>query len=131
MISPMVVLMVLVVIYRGMKRKTREQWFELVGRWKSSGLTARQFAERHGLRASTLLSWSSRFSRCGFEPQRQGESITATNCIEIIGATTAGAVGSSGGWIEVKLDDPVHIRVPEGYPPERLCELVRLLERKR
>ncbi|RME26116.1 MAG: hypothetical protein D6806_06745 [Deltaproteobacteria bacterium] len=80
----MVVLMVLVVIYRGMKRKTREQWFELVGKWKSSGLTARQFAKRHGVRESTFLSWSSKFNRSGFAPPRQGASVTASNCIEII-----------------------------------------------
>lgn len=41
-----------------MKRTAREIWRKRVRQWKASGLTARKFAERHGLAASTLHYWS-------------------------------------------------------------------------
>jgi hypothetical protein len=42
---------------RGKCEATAEMWRERVVRWKQSGLTARQFAEREGIGRPTALSW--------------------------------------------------------------------------
>ena len=43
-----------------MAMATSEQWKKRVAAWKRSGLTARQFALRHGLSAQQLHNWSSK-----------------------------------------------------------------------
>ena len=40
-----------------------ETWKQRVREWKQSGLTARQFADAHGLQAASLYFWSSRLQR--------------------------------------------------------------------
>jgi hypothetical protein len=42
------------------KRRARAWWQQAVTRWRGSGLTAAQFANRAGVRATTLLWWSSK-----------------------------------------------------------------------
>jgi hypothetical protein len=41
------------------QRRSRDEWRVLVGEWKVSGAPAREFADRRGLSASSLLYWSS------------------------------------------------------------------------
>jgi hypothetical protein len=41
----------------------REQWRERVAQWRSSGQTAREFAARRGIKASTLSHWAWRLGR--------------------------------------------------------------------
>ena len=42
------------------KQRDRAEWQELIGQWKSSGESAKDFAARHGVHASTLYWWSHR-----------------------------------------------------------------------
>lgn len=42
------------------KRRARAWWQATVARWRRSGRTAAEFAEREGLSANTLQWWSSR-----------------------------------------------------------------------
>lgn len=42
---------------RGKCEATAEMWRERVARWKQSGLTRRQFAEREGIKRASALSW--------------------------------------------------------------------------
>lgn len=41
------------------ERRTRIWWRATVARWRRSGLSAREFAEREGVSARTLAWWSS------------------------------------------------------------------------
>ena len=44
--------------------KTKERvWAEHVRRWRHSGLSAREYADRLGVSAATLYGWSSRVGR--------------------------------------------------------------------
>lgn len=58
----------------------RAKW---VAKWRASGLAAREFAERHGLKASQLYSWSrptpasARGSAAAFAEVRVRESTVA------------------------------------------------------
>src|SRR5438477_8407160 len=46
-------------------RESREQWQERVAQWRSSGLTARDFAARNRLKVHTLRHWSWKLGREG------------------------------------------------------------------
>ncbi len=48
-------------------RETREQWRERVARWQSSGMTAGEFAARHGVSAHTLRHWAWKLGRASGE----------------------------------------------------------------
>jgi hypothetical protein len=42
------------------KRRSAAEWSQIVKRWRASGLSAREYAERDGLVASTLSWWGTR-----------------------------------------------------------------------
>lgn len=44
-------------------RRSREWWMQAVERWQQSGLSAREFAAREALPASSLWRWSSALGR--------------------------------------------------------------------
>ena len=53
------------------RRRTREQWRELVTGWHGSGLTQQAYCERHGVSAGSLQRWREVFRRereAGAEP---------------------------------------------------------------
>ena len=53
------------------RRRTREQWRELVTGWHGSGLTQQAYAERHGISTGSLARWREVFRRerdAGAEP---------------------------------------------------------------
>ena len=90
---------------------TRTEWAKQVKAWRTSGLTAKAYAQREGLNAGTLRWWSSRL---------RDES-------------------SSPAFIEVALPEPVApasievlvgqatLRVQRGFDPDLLRELVSAL----
>jgi transposase-like protein len=45
------------------KRRSREQWWELVRGWPGSGLTQAQYCERHGISPGSLYRWRDVFRR--------------------------------------------------------------------
>ncbi|UHD16877.1 IS66 family insertion sequence element accessory protein TnpA [Thiocapsa bogorovii] len=45
------------------KRRSREQWRELVRGWPGSGLTQAQYCERHGISTGSLSRWRAVFGR--------------------------------------------------------------------
>ena len=46
-------------------RRTGEDWTRHVSAWRSSGMTSKAYAAEHGLKAKTLLWWSSKLKRDG------------------------------------------------------------------
>ena|SRR5690606_37974641 len=43
--------------------RSRGEWVEIIKAWKDSGLTAAQFADEQGLRASSLAKWQWRLRK--------------------------------------------------------------------
>jgi transposase len=41
-------------------RRSKAAWLEIVQRWRRSGQTAGEYAQRHGLHAGTLAAWGSK-----------------------------------------------------------------------
>lgn len=49
--------------------RTRGHWEKLVGEWRGSGLTARQFAAAHGVPDTSLRYWATRLAEEDKEPE--------------------------------------------------------------
>ena len=119
-----------------MKNTSRKIWSDRVRRWKAGGLTAKEFAEPHGLSVERLYHWSSRLRR---EERARGAACAPVfpPVVEIVGsAGVVGhgmqtiSVGSGAEPFEVFLGERVRIRVPVHFDEGALVRLVAALERR-
>ena len=99
-----------------MARATRAQWAERVRGWRASGLTARDYAERHRLKRSTLTWWSSALGRA---------SRTVPAFVEVVRPSPS---EPEGGVIEVVLLDGLRVRVSGAFDQAVLLRLLAALE---
>lgn len=97
-----------------MARATREQWAKRVESWKRSGLTAAQFASRHGLSPRSLSWWKWRLST---------SARAAPPVVEVVALTR-----QSGDPFELVLGERVRVRVPAGFDAEDLRRLLEAVE---
>jgi hypothetical protein len=89
----------------------------LVSQWRTSGLSAREFAAREGLNRGTLYRWSAVLGRA---------TAAAAGFVEV--APPAPAVEE--GRIEVVLREQVRIRVSGAFDAGLLRRVVEALEAK-
>ena len=89
-------------------------------RWRGSGLSAEQFAKREGVRASTLLWWSSQLKR----GTRAKHGAPAPAAIEI--AVDEVRTVSTSGFVEVAVGEAV-IRCAVGTDAVYVASLARAL----
>lgn len=101
------------------KARSRSWWQRTVSRWKSSGLTAREFAAREDLSPGTLMWWSSRLRR-GTRAER-GSVESAIAPIEI-----AVPRGTRTSHVEIAIEGTV-LRVEVGADVEYVAALVKQL----
>lgn len=75
--------------------RSRDEWTQIVKAWKASGLTAAEFAARHGLKPKALSTW-----RWRLRTQRQDRSDAALP--KLVQLSVADLVGSgdteTGRW---------------------------------
>jgi transposase len=95
---------------------TRETWAVRVREWKRSGLTAEQYAEREGFKASTLTWWSW---------QLKVRSPPAVLEVVMQAATDTGVRARS---LEVVLTSGVRVAVPLGFDEATLRRLLSVME---
>ena len=98
-----------------MAKKTSRSWDEHVRRWRESGLTAREYANREGLRTSTLYGWSTRLNR--------GDRSEPARFIEI----SAPAAPPSVSAIQLRIGVAVVIAVEPGFDAQLLRDVVTAL----
>jgi len=103
------------------ERRTRAWWERTVARWRRSGQTSAQFAASEGLRAGTLLWWSSRLGN----DTRAAHGKAEVTAIEIAMPVASGAPNAA---IEIALGDTV-VRCDAGVDVEYLASLVRAIRR--
>jgi len=118
----------------------RAKWVE---RWKDSGLTAKEFAAKAGLKASALYYWSAQLSarerRCSdrrSETTEQPMPSRATHAAKPAKQSAAAsphfvelpiaAVTQAPAMLELMLGD-MHLRVPSGFDEVTLTRVVRAL----
>ena len=95
---------------------TRATWAERVRDWKRSGLTADDYAGREGLKAGTLLWWSSQLNRTA--PPNSRPPV-----VEVMVAA-----GRTESALEVMLASGVRVSVPVGFDEGTLVRLLTVLE---
>lgn len=110
-----------------MATKTTEaerRWRRIVHKWRRSGLSARDFAEREGVNALTMYGWS---SRLGKPPTAMPPMVTPTFVpVEIINEVRP-ISQSTPVHLEVVLPRGEVIRVPPGVDPSELGRVVAAL----
>ena len=105
--------------------EAREVWGELVAQWRSSGETARYFASRHGINASTLYSWAWRLGREDRRPGRKREGRSTALVVPTMIEVRARPV--SDDRFEIELGGR-RVRVPPSFDAEALRRLLATLE---
>ena len=91
--------------------KTETFWRRHVEAWRSSGLTQKQYGEKHGVNALTLAQWSHRLKRKSNMP------VQALVPIRVVGDVPAATV-------ELR-HDAWRIVVPVGTDPRWLAAVMR------
>ena len=125
---------------RGSKRgDQRERWQRLVERWAKSGLSQAEFCRRHSLWASDFSVWKRRLRgdrparKARREAGRQARKPLRWLPVEVRTRRAGGADGRAEsmdrpGRVAVVLRNGREIHLGEGFDPERLVQLVEILE---
>jgi hypothetical protein len=90
------------------------KWRERMAAWRSSGLGARAFAEREGLRVGSLWAWKRRF-----EPEAPLKLVPVVVRNETRAAST----------LEVVVNGRYAVRVPPDFEEMSLSRLLAVLDR--
>lgn len=104
-----------------MERSSRGEWSKRVARWRSSGLTASEFARRYGLNVTTLRCWSSRLGRSPRE--ESSASLSPLTFVEMTGAVAGREP------VEIALPSGVRLRVPHDFDAGALARVLDVLAR--
>lgn len=118
------------VVRRRVVRSVEEKQ-ALLASWEASGLSARAFGEREGVRTSCLWRWKRAAKPGMLEPRERGRRPSSTITfapVHISKSTTKrGAGGAERVVAEVLLADGVRVRVIEGADTRQVTALVRAL----
>lgn len=118
-----------------MAKTSREAWAKRVEWWKASGLTAAEFASRHGIAAASLKWWKWRLGSRGGEgaAKRQRSRSLARTAAAAISPLTfvemTAAVRSEA--LELVFPNGLCIRVPAGFDAPALERLLDVLSKRR
>ena len=109
-------------------RTRREEWAERVGRWRRSGLTAKEFARSVGINSGTLTYWACRLGR-----ERRGRDAASPRSgssrrTPEVGFVELMAGSGSDGRFEVELGNGRRLRVPASFEAAVLERLLAVLE---
>ena len=99
---------------------SREVWAKHVAQWKSSGLTAAEFAQRHKVGEASLKWWS---WKLGSSRKKADVTMSPLTFVEMTGAMQRDAIELVVGAIQV--------RVPADFDDAALSRLLDVLERRR
>ncbi len=110
---------------------TRAEWSERVKRWKRSGLSGAEFAQREGLKAPQLYWWTWKLGASDPAPAAADEPRFLP--VRVVGSPAAASPrpeaalvkpssswGSPVGLIEIVLPNGRLVRVPPGFDPATL-----------
>ncbi|WP_408891628.1 IS66 family insertion sequence element accessory protein TnpA [Myxococcus faecalis] len=110
-----------------MRRRTPDEWKQLVEEFEASGLTQKEFAVRHQLSPGGFRYWLYKKSRV--TPVRRSETAGRRRAaflpVEVV-ASPASRV-REGLLLEVALPRGLLLRFPEGTQAEYLAHLVAVL----
>ncbi len=99
---------------------TEQRWLDLVSRWQRSGQSVRAFCRRQRLSEPSFYLWRRRL--------RQRELPHARDHAAAFVQLTVAAAPPARPAIELVLAGGRVLRVPPGFDPEQLRQLLRALE---
>jgi transposase len=111
-------------------RQTRREWARRVAAWRRSGQSAKEFAARAGVNASTLLWWSTKLRSDGVgaqaagRPRRPGGGAQRLEPVALV-ELRGGVVEDR---FELELGGGRHLRIPPGFDAAALERLLRVLQ---
>jgi hypothetical protein len=118
-----------------MGRETKATWARRVERWRQSGLSGGEFAEREGVNARTLAFWKWRLKHgavdeAGSKPVRRARKRVAF--VELVSPPAVSSAGEPrAAPIEVMLPVGYRLRIAPGFERSALVELLDVLEARR
>ncbi len=92
------------------------QWQRWIDQWRASGLSVRDFCARHRLPTPTFYTWRRRL-------QRRAAEHDPFLPVQVVADTPA----DQAGPLEVVLADGPVVRVPPGFDPATLRQLLAVL----
>lgn len=112
------------------RRRSKAAWLEIVGRWRQSGQTAAEYAERHGLHAGTLAVWGSKL-RAEVPAARRAAPPPSSGFlpVRLVDGEPAASRERAGGEIEVVLRNGRRVVVRGDFGNDALSRLLELAER--
>lgn len=115
------------------KHERREVWVRRIERWRESGLTAREFAAKHGFKAATLSHWSwrlgqekSREAGPPVQPGRRSARVPSAPLAPLSFIEVSPALAEER--FELELTDGRRLRIPSGFEATALQRLLGVLE---
>lgn len=111
-----------------MARSRRETWAQRVQRWVASDLTANEFASEIGVNPGTLKYWKWRLgkdreTKPSGRRTRPAKALPAPKFVEVTSALV-----TESPALELVVGERFVIRVPSGFDPEALRQLLTALE---
>jgi len=104
----------------------REVWRQRVEAWKSSGLTAKEYAAKAGVDPGTLAHWKWQF---GVEARARGAPAPSPAFVEVVAASAGwSSPAGSSEPIEVLLVSGVRIRLPPDFEAAALRRVLDAVE---
>jgi transposase len=107
------------------KRRSEEQWREIVGRWRASGESAREFAAREGVVSGTLSWWGNRLK--AELPRRARESKAKVQAFAPLRVTSSSS-SSATGRVEVVTPRGLVVRVSGVVSEAELTAVLRAVQ---
>lgn len=113
----------------GSRRRSRDEWQELIEQWHRSGQSVGAFCADRDLRVSTFSWWR---WRLGSDPVSESEpgppiSADAESWLRWTAPATV-PVAEDGVAFELRWPDGLTLRVPQGFDPSALARLLSVLE---
>ncbi len=96
--------------------RKEQQWRRWIQQWQHSGLSVRAFCARHDLAEPSFYAWRRQLQ------QRQGAARFVP--VRVVPDEEPAPAGS----VEVVLSGGRHVRVPPGFDPATLRQLLAVLE---
>jgi transposase len=101
-------------------------WKDRVRRWKSSGMTAQDFAAREGVSANRLHVWSGRLQRLGVPLKEVVELEQTPELLPVVLRAARLSQGEEAG-LEFEFANGEVLRFAAGANPEHVARIVRAL----
>ena len=101
-------------------------WKDRVRRWKSSGMTAQEFAACEGVSANRLHTWSGRLQRLGV-PLKDVVQLEQSPALLPVVLREARPLQQEEAGLEFEFANGEVLRFAAGADPERVARIVRAL----